>query len=162
MRHKLFIPCFGVLSIMIFSTKDLNAEASDFVINTANAEELFDPAPYGFSHAILAKGVNEIAFIAGQGGEDKDGNLDENFGTQVRQAYKNLLLAFRSTGAQPKHVTKLTTYVVNYDQSKLETLTRELKTVFGEHLPAQTLVPVPRLALDGMLFEVDATAVLGN
>ncbi|WP_269318618.1 MULTISPECIES: hypothetical protein [unclassified Halomonas] len=42
----------------------------------------------------------------------------------------------------------------------LEVMTRYVKETFGDALPAQTLVPVPRLALDGMLFEVDATAVL--
>jgi enamine deaminase RidA (YjgF/YER057c/UK114 family) len=32
--------------------------------------------------------------------------------------------------------------------------------MFGKTLPAQTLVPVPRLAVDGMLFEVEAVVVL--
>ena len=44
--------------------------------------------------------------------------------------------------------------------SKLAVLTVQLKMTFGEHLPTQTLVPVPRLALDRMLFEVDAIAVI--
>jgi enamine deaminase RidA (YjgF/YER057c/UK114 family) len=39
-------------------------------------------------------------------------------------------------------------------------MTEAVKRTFGDALPAQTLVPVPRLALDGMLFEVDAVAVL--
>lgn len=44
--------------------------------------------------------------------------------------------------------------------SKLEVLTRTVKEMFGEALPAQTLVPVPKLALDPMLFEVEAVVVL--
>jgi enamine deaminase RidA (YjgF/YER057c/UK114 family) len=30
----------------------------------------------------------------------------------------------------------------------------------GASLPAQTLIPVPKLAIDPMLFEVEATVVL--
>ena len=44
--------------------------------------------------------------------------------------------------------------------SKLEVLTRSVKEMFGEALPAQTLVPVPKLAIDPMLFEVEAVVVL--
>lgn len=39
-------------------------------------------------------------------------------------------------------------------------MTGAVADTFGGALPARTLVPVPRPALDGMLFEVDAVAVL--
>ncbi|MBO6549797.1 MAG: RidA family protein, partial [Rhizobiales bacterium] len=48
------------------------------------------------------------------------------------------------------------------DQSKLITMTKYLNQTFKGWLPAQTLVPVPRLAIDGMLFEVDAVVDLAN
>ncbi|MEN8130187.1 MAG: Rid family hydrolase, partial [Pseudomonadota bacterium] len=57
-------------------------------------------------------------------------------------------------------VTKITTYVAQYDQSMLDVMTEYVRKMFGDSLPVQSLVPVPRLALDGMLFEVDAIAIL--
>ncbi len=129
-------------------------------LNIVNPEGLFDPAPFGFSHAVVASGGSRLAFIAGQGGEDSSGDLSSEFAAQVKQAYANLRTALEAVGAKPGQVTKLTTYVVDHDMSKLEPMTQYLKETFGAALPAQTLVPVPRLALDGMLFEVDAVAVL--
>ncbi len=160
MRLKLLKLYIGAILVMTSTTQALADKQSHISTKTVNAEELFDPAPYGFSHAVVVKGAQNIAYIAGQGGEDKDGNLKDDFGFQVRQAYKNLMTAIKSAGASPQHVTKLTTYVVDHEQSKLKIMTQELKAVFKDHLPAQTLVPVPRLALDGMLFEVDAIVVL--
>ena len=43
---------------------------------------------------------------------------------------------------------------------KLEVLTKNVKEMFGEALPAQTLIPVPKLAIDPMLFEVEAVVIL--
>lgn len=55
---------------------------------------------------------------------------------------------------------ELTVFVVDHDMSKLEVLTSNVKDMFGEALPAQTLIPVPKLAIDPMLFEVEAVVVL--
>lgn len=101
-----------------------------------------------------------VAYISGQGGQDGTGALSPDFAVQVEQAYANLHAALDALGARPDQVAKLTILVVDHDMSKLEVLTRNVKKMFGEALPAQTLIPVPRLAVDGMLFEVEAMAVL--
>ncbi len=134
-------------------------KTSGAALAIVNPDGLYDPAPNGYSHAIVATGGSRMAYIAGQGGEDAAGNLSPDFADQVRQAYRNLKTALDAVGAKPAHVAKLTTYVADYDQGKLSAMTGSLTELFGDHLPAQTLVPVPRLALDGMLFEVDAVAV---
>jgi catechol 2,3-dioxygenase-like lactoylglutathione lyase family enzyme len=51
---------------------------------------------------------------------------------------------------------------VDHNESKLQQLGAQLRAMWGEQKPTQTLIPVPRLALDGMLFEVDAVAVIPN
>lgn len=126
------------------------------IINPAG---LYDPVPNGYSHAVVAEGAR-IAFIAGQGGEDRTGALSPQFKDQVRQAYTNLGMALDAIGAKPNQVAKITTHVVDYDQLLLDEMTQRVKEMFGDTLPAQTLVPVPRLALDGMLVEVDAIVML--
>ena len=151
----------GVLSIVIAMAPSAPA-AAQTAPETAIVKPpgLFDPAPNGFSHAVVVRGGGGVAYIAGQGGEDRTGALPPTFAGQVEQAYANLRTALDAVGAEPRHVARITTYVVGYDQSMLEVMTRHVKETFGDALPAQTLVPVPRLALDGMLFEVDAIAVL--
>lgn len=136
------------------------APESDIKLTVVNPSGLYDPAPNGYSHAIVAENFSRVAYIAGQGGEDQAGALPPAFVDQVKQAYANLRTALAAVGAKPRQVTKITTYVVDYDPSLLDVMTRHLQDLFGDSLPAQTLVPVPRLALDGMLFEVDAIAVL--
>ena len=69
-------------------------------------------------------------------------------------------MAIEALGTTPDHVAKLTVFVVDHDMSKLGVLTENVKAAFGETLPAQTLVPVPKLAIDPMLFEVEAIVVL--
>ncbi|MEL7978571.1 Rid family hydrolase [Vreelandella titanicae] len=136
------------------------AHAGGVTTTIVNSDELYDPAPNGYSHAVVASGGSRVAYIAGQGGENGQGILPESFVDQVAQAYRNLRTVLQELDASPQQVTRINTYVVNYDPSMLEVMTRYVKETFGDALPAQTLVPVPRLALDGMLFEVDATAVL--
>ena len=114
----------------------------------------------GYSTAVITPLGARVAYISGQGGQDSTGGLSPDFAAQVKQAYGNLRSALEGIGARPDQVAKLTVFVVDHDMSKLEVLTRNVKDMFGETLPAQTLVPVPKLAIDPMLFEVEAVVVL--
>jgi enamine deaminase RidA (YjgF/YER057c/UK114 family) len=125
-----------------------------------NPPGLSDPTPNGYSTAVVAPAGGRLAFVSGQGGQDSKGCLSPDFGEQMAQAYANLSSVLDALGARPHQVVKLTVFVVDHDMSKLGVLTGGVTRVFGAALPAQTLVPVPRLAVDGMLFEVDAVVML--
>ena len=129
-------------------------------IRFINPIGLYDPTPNGYTHVVIAPAQGTTVYIAGQGGEDENGNLVDDFAIQLRQAFTNLRIALTAAGARPEQVVKLNTYIVHHDESKLAQLTSEVLAMWGKQTPAQTLVPVPRLALNGMLFEVDAVAVI--
>lgn len=125
-----------------------------------NPPNLHDPSPNGYSTAVIAPASGRLVFISGQGGQGPTGELAADFATQVEQAYANLGAVLDGLGVEPDRVVKLTTYVVDHDMSKLGVLTANVTAMFGANLPAQTLVPVPRLAIDPMLFEVEAVVAL--
>jgi enamine deaminase RidA (YjgF/YER057c/UK114 family) len=136
------------------------ANENDRKLTIVNPQDLYDPSPNGYSTAVITPREARVAYISGQGGQDSTGALSPDFALQVEQAYANLRTALDALGARPDQVAKLTVFVVDHDMSKLEVLTKSVKKMFGEALPAQTLIPVPKLAVDGMLFEVEAVAVL--
>ncbi len=136
------------------------ANDSDRRLTIVNPKNLYDPTPNGYSTAVIVPREGRVAYISGQGGQDSTGALSPDFAVQVKQAYANLRAALDALGAKPDQVAKLTVFVVDHDMSKLEVLTRNIKEMFGETLPAQTLIPVPKLAIDPMLFEVEAVVLL--
>lgn len=142
---------------LIIMTTTATAAAELTIVNPAS---LGDPTPNGYSTAVIAPAGARMAYISGQGGQDETGTLSPDFAVQVKQAYANLRTALDALGAKPDQVAKLTVFVVDHDMSKLGVLTQNVKEMFGEALPAQTLVPVPKLAVDPMLIEVEAIVVL--
>jgi enamine deaminase RidA (YjgF/YER057c/UK114 family) len=136
------------------------ANENDPKLTIVNPKTLYDPSPNGYSTAVIAPGNGRVAYISGQGGQDSTGALSPDFAVQVRQAYANLRTALDALGAKPDQVAKLTVFVVDHDMSKLGVLTQAVKEMFGAALPAQTLIPVPKLAIDPMLFEVEAIVIL--
>ena len=146
-----------ILMTMAASTA---ANANDLKLTIVNPKNLYDPSPNGYSTAVITPPGSRVAYISGQGGQDGTGALSPDFAVQVRQAYANLRTALDALGARPDQVAKLTIFVVDHDMSKLGVLTTSVKDMFGETLPAQTLSPVPKLAIEPMLFEVEAVVVL--
>ena len=126
-----------------------------------NPAELYDPRPNGYSHVVIAPANARWIFVAGQGGEDASGLLANGFNSQLQRCLSNLRIALAAADASLQHVVRLTVLVVDHDQQRLDLISKALRKAWGDHhTPACTLMPVPRLALDGMLVEIDATACI--
>ncbi len=129
-------------------------------LSFSNPSDLFDPTPFGFCHTVKAPANGEIIYISGQsGGEGQEHRLSEDFQHQVKVLLSNLDIALREHGSGFGDVMKITVLIVAHNAEKLAIWAEEMKKRWPEDkLPASTLIPVPALALEGMLIEVDAVA----
>ena len=134
---------------------------SNRLLTLINPAGLYDPTANGYSHVASVAAGSRLVYVAGQGGETEDGALAPDFRLQVRLALRNLGTALAAASAGFADVAKLTVLIVDHSEQRLHAFGEELALAFGDVAkPACTLIPVPRLALDGMLFEVEAVAVL--
>ena len=132
-----------------------------FTQQITNPKSLFDPTPYGFSHVVVVPSGKGLVFIAGQGGEeDNPGTLDPDFRNQVHQVLSNIATALETQELSLDDVVKVTTLVVDHNQDKLNIIVEEFNRYWPKkNFPANTLIPVPKLALEGMQVEIEAIAV---
>ncbi len=159
-RLTTILSILGPLTMMPTFPSLADAGNNQDKIAIVNPDKLHDPSDHGYSVAVVAPAGARLAFVSGQGGVSANGTYSPDFSEQVQQAYANLKTVLDSLGASPDQVAKLSVFVVDHDPSKLGVLTENVRNMFGETLPAQTLIPVPKLAIDPMLFEVEAIVVL--
>ena len=126
-----------------------------------NPPELGDSSHYGFSQAVIVPPGSQLVYIAGQGGADRNGDYG-TFTQQLKQSFANLHTALTAVGAVPEDVVKITILSVNHNEDKLKLISAQRRSFWSNHKPASTLIPVPRLASDRMLFEIDAIALISN
>ena len=130
-------------------------------LQAINPPGLYDPAPNGYSHLMITPANARWLFVAGQGGEDTNGVLPAEFADQLTRCMKNLEYALTVGGARFDQVAKLTVLVVDHIEARLALISAALAKAAGNNpAPACTLIPVPRLAPEGMLIEIDAAACL--
>lgn len=129
-------------------------------LEITNPTGIYDPRPHGYSHLASIPADCQLVFVAGQGGSRTDGVLSDDFRTQVVIVFENIALSLKSRNLTMANIAKLTTLVVDYDDAKHEILIEESNKIWPDQkFPVNTLIPVQRLALNGMLIEIDATAV---
>ena len=119
------------------------------------------PIPETYSQVVVARGTRLI-FISGQESEDVHGKLvgRGDFAAQVSLVFANLGRALAGAGASPRHVAKMTIYVVDYQRDYHYPIIEKARvTLFGNHKPANVVMGVAALSPD-YLIEVDAVAVL--
>lgn len=113
----------------------------------------------GFSQAWSVEGARAVLFISGQGPLSADGALvgEGDFEAQARLTFENLAAVLDGAGLGFDAVVKVGVYLT--DIAQLPVYGR----VKAEHIrgsqPASTAVEVSRLALPGMMIEVEAIAV---
>lgn len=126
-----------------------------------NPPGIKDPSDYGFTQAVIVPSGSELVYIAGQGGADENGNYG-SFTEQMDRAFASLQEILKAVEATPEDVVKITILSVEHNEEKLGLISAKRKSFWSHHKPASTLIPVPRLASDGMLFEIDAIVVISN
>ncbi len=132
-------------------------------IQRINPKGVVDSRIFGFSQGVIAPADGHYVFVSGQYAGDENGVLvGDTMAAQMKQSFLNLKRVIEASGAKPGHVTQIRVLVVDHKESYLELFHREVTALFGDELPASTLIPVPRLALDGMLFEIEATVFVAH
>src|SRR5487761_542005 len=117
----------------------------------------------GLTHVVEATGPGRTVFVGGQLGLDSAGRIvgaPGDFQAQATQAFENMKAALAAVGGGMGHLVKITNYLV--DVPRHFPIFRQVRDryVSQDNPPASTLVQVSRLALDGLLFEIEAIAVL--
>ncbi len=125
-----------------------------------NPPGLYDPRPNAYSHLAVFPAGWCMILPAGQGGENAQGELPPGFAEQLRQALDNTEIVLAAAGARMSDVAKFNLLIVEYNEEKFDVVRKEFTRVWGDIKPAWTLIPVPALALEGMLVEIDVIAVV--
>ncbi|MDB9696221.1 RidA family protein [Acinetobacter nosocomialis] len=124
-----------------------------------NPSTLYNPTPNAYSHIAVVQNFKNIIHIAGQGGEDSKGELSPNFEEQATQVFNNIQNALTAAEAKISDIAVLRVLIVDHSDERHQILIKIMQNLWKNHpFPACTLIPVPRLALERMLIEVEATA----
>jgi 2-iminobutanoate/2-iminopropanoate deaminase len=116
--------------------------------------------PEPISHYSDAVRAGNTIYAAGQGAFDADGRLvgRGDVVAQTRKVLDNLKLALEAGGGTLDDVTKVTVYLANVnDRPKVNEIRKEY---FGANKPASTLIGISQFAIEGMLIEIEAIAVV--
>ncbi|KAJ5609038.1 hypothetical protein N7528_009605 [Penicillium herquei] len=124
---------------------------------TVKTVDLSHTAGLYYGPATISSG--KVLHIAGQPGNTKDGHVPKDYESQIHLCLFNLRKLIIAAGADIKDIAKLNIYIVDYDVNNRKHA-RPLQRFFGKHRPAQTLVPVPKLAVPEWLIEIDAIVAL--
>jgi enamine deaminase RidA (YjgF/YER057c/UK114 family) len=118
--------------------------------------------PPGYTHVVTATG-GKLVFVAGQTAWNAKGELvgRGDLRAQTIQAFENLKTALSAAGATFADVVKYTTFVVGYSP-EVRPMLGEVRSMYlpKDHPAAHTLLGIQSLARDGMLIEIEATAVV--
>ena len=132
------------------------------------AKDILNPPnwkkPRGYANLVKTTGGTTL-FAAGQGAFDAQGHLvgEGDICLQYDQIFKNVQEVLALGGAQMTDIVRMTIYCTDRDAffARGKECGQIFKKYFGDYCPASTFVEINKLFIDGMLLEIEATAVIG-
>ena len=117
-----------------------------------------------FSQVVVVRaGSTQTIYVSGQVSVDADNNVvgHGDLGRQAEVAFENLSKALAAAGATPADVVRLGIYIKDYRRDQADIISAVLRKRFvAGRMPASTWLGVASLALDELLIEIDAIAVV--
>jgi enamine deaminase RidA (YjgF/YER057c/UK114 family) len=121
------------------------------------------PEPQGFTHISIASGFERMIHVAGQVGQDENGDMvPGGLAAQAERALLNLGSALQAAGASESDLVKITVYVAGWEPSMFEELVSGLGAAQAQRPGPQvpvTLVGVHSLFQPDMLVEIEGVAI---
>jgi enamine deaminase RidA (YjgF/YER057c/UK114 family) len=117
--------------------------------------------PRGYANGIAAEGRQ--VYVAGQIGWDAEQRfVSDDFATQARQAFLNIVDVLACAGAGPQHLVRLTWYVTSREEylESSAAIGASYREIFGRSFPAMSVVVVAGLVEPRARVEIEATAVV--
>jgi len=112
------------------------------------------------SHYSDAVRAGNTIYVSGQAAIDEHGHLvgRGDVVAQTRKVLDNMKLALAAAGATLDDVTKVTVYLAHVsDRPRVNEVRKEY---FKDNKPASTLIGIHEFAIEGMLIEIEAIAVV--
>ena len=114
----------------------------------------------GYNQAELITGATRQLICAGQTAVDAQGQPQHpsDMRAQIGLALDNLTAILESAGMNLSHVTRLGVFATDVDEALKNFDLLGMRFGVVQNTPAMTLVGVTRLAIPGLMFEIEATA----
>ena len=114
----------------------------------------------GYNQAEIVEGASRQLICAGQTAVDAQGNPRHpgDMRGQIGLALDNLQAVLSGAGMELGHVTRLAIYTTDVDEALKHFDLLGMRFGAAQCAPPMTLLGVTRLAIPGLLFEIEATA----
>jgi enamine deaminase RidA (YjgF/YER057c/UK114 family) len=114
----------------------------------------------GYNQAEIIEGATRQVICAGQTAVDADGNPQHpgDMRGQIGLALDNLAAVLEGAGMDLSHVTRLGVYATDVDEALKNFDVLGMRFGAVQNAPPMTLLGVTRLAIPGLMFEIEATA----
>lgn len=109
----------------------------------------------GYTQAMLVEGARRFLFVSGQIPESYDGQTPEDFESQCRLVWRNVIAQLEEADLAVTNLVKVAIFLSSRDHAEANSRIRQ--EFLGEHRPALTVI-VTGIYAEHWLLEIEAIA----